>query len=694
MRVRGRVWVSTLVVLLVVLLAGTVTIPQARWRAQVVLLKARGRLPDISWPELVHMLMPWSGYYLKPLLETQNPYASIENPRHDSASVAAGNAVFRSRCAQCHSAGAGRSAPDLLHDPLRHGSSDWALYRTLARGIPGTGMVAQRMAEGQAWQTIAYIRSERARAAASHIAEGAPDRSTVPVVDGSVLNISENSAAWPTFSGTYSGRRYSGLSQITPANVSSLRLQWAFQLPGLGTVESEESSPLVAGNVMYVTGSPNHVWALDAQTGRVIWEYQRDLPDHLSLCCSEVNRGVALLGRRVYVGTLDGHLVALRARNGTVVWDVAVADPASGYSITSAPLAIGDRIITGVAGGEFGAPGFIAAYDTGTGRPLWHFQTIPAPGEPGHDTWGGDSWRTGGAPTWLTGSYDPKLQLLYWGVGNPGPNYSGGTRPGSNLYSNSVVALDVATGHLRWFFQFTPHDDHDWDAAQIPVLVDATVDGRPRHLLLWANRNGFYYVLDRETGAFLTGRPFEQLTWATGLDSAGHPVLRPGTAPTTEGTFLYPSVIGGTNWWPPAYSPKTGLLYVPTLHAGGTYYSDDILRRGDLFTAGASTVSTGQPYWTAIKALDPATGVLRWEYRLPPPPHVTLGGLAVTAGDIVFGGGGSHFVALDARTGRELWRVNAGAPIRAAPVVYATDGQERVAIMAGRVLMVFGVTPR
>ena len=318
-----------------------------------------------------------------------------------------------------------------------------------------------------------------------------------------ILDAKNEPQNWLTYSGTYTSQRYSTLDQITRDNVQKLDLAWVYQAQ---TNEKFELTPIVADGVMYITEPPNDVVALDAQTGRVFWTYQHNLPTRLALCCGRVNRGLAILNDTLYLATLDGHLLAIGTRTGKVIWDVDVVDYRKGYSFTAAPLVVKDKVITGPAGAEYGIKGFLEAFDAKTGESAWRFETVPGPGEPGHETWEGDSWKTGGGAIWLTGSFDPELNLLYWGIANPGPVWNGDDREGDNLYSASVVALDVDTGELKWYFQFTPHDVWDWDAAQIGVLVDGEFGGRERKLLLWGNRNGFYYVLDRVTGGVPAGR--------------------------------------------------------------------------------------------------------------------------------------------------------------------------------------------
>ena len=353
----------------------------------------------------------------------------------------------------------------------------------------------------------------------------------------SILRADKEPQNWLTYSGSVLSQRYSPLTQVTPGNVRNLELKWAFQARSL---EKFESTPLVVDGMMYLTQAPNDVVALDAATGEIKWLYSYSPSREARPCCGRVNRGVSILGNTLYMGTIDAHLLALDARDGKVLWDIEIAKAEAGYALTHAPLIIKDKVIVGTAGGEYGIRGFIAAYAAATGKELWRFYTIPGPGEPGHESWEGDSWKTGGASVWVTGSYDPDLNLTYWGIGNPGPDWNGDKRAGDNLYSSSVVALDADTGKLKWHFQFTPHDVWDYDSTQVPVLADLSIPdqtGRvaPRKTLLWGNRNGFFYVLDRTNGKFIRGKPFSTVTWATGLDDAGRPVLAKGMEPSADG---------------------------------------------------------------------------------------------------------------------------------------------------------------
>jgi len=392
----------------------------------------------------------------------------------------------------------------------------------------------------------------------------------------------------------------------------------------------------------------------------------------------------------VYVNTVDSHLLALDAKTGQVRWDVIVADYKQGISLTAAPLAVKDKIIIGMAGGEYGVRGFIDAYDAKTGKRAWRFWTIPGPGEKGNETWAGDSWKTGAAATWVTGSYDADTNTLYWGTGNPGPDWNGDVRKGDNLYSDSVVALDADTGKLKWHFQFTPHDVHDWDATEVPVLAEGMVRGERRKLVLFANRNAFYYVLDRQTGEFLNGRAYAKQTWATGLDDKGRPMRVPGTSPTERGVMVYPSVAGATNWFSPSYSPKTELFYVATRETAGVYFIGDAeYKPGLQFNGGGFRNQPTADTYGAIRALVPGTGELKWEFRLHSPPW---SGVLSTAGGLVFATAAEGDVmALDAASGKLLWRFQSGGAANANPMSYLSGGKQYIAVAMGSSLFNFTV---
>ena len=509
-----------------------------------------------------------------------------------------------------------------------------------------------------------------------------------PVTSERLLKASEEPENWLMYSGQYNSQRHSRLTAIDKSNVDQLEVKWVKQLETLADVET---TPLVVDGVMYLTQSPSNVFALDASTGSQFWSYEHRLPEKLSLCCGRQNRGVAILGETLFLGTLDAKLIALDAKTGTVQWETQSADPNTGYSKTAAPLVIGDKVISGIAGGEYGIRGFLDAYDAETGELAWRFYTIPGEGEPHNDTWEDDSWKTGGAPTWITGAYDPELNLVYWGTGNPGPDWNGETREGDNLYSDSVVALDADTGELRWHFQFTPHDVHDWDATQIPILIDIEFDGRPRKLMLFPNRNAFFYVLDRVTGEFLRGTPFAKQTWAERIDENGRPIRIPGMFPSEEGVLVYPSVNGAANWWSNTYSPRTELLYVVTYDGADTFFiGEDEYVPGEMFLGGApERLVPQETYASMIRALEPRTGDTRWEFPLQPK---TQSGLLSTASDLVFGGSvDGYFYALDAVNGTELWRMNVGGNVKAAPISYMVGNVQYVTIAAGNSILTFGL---
>ena len=505
---------------------------------------------------------------------------------------------------------------------------------------------------------------------------------------------------WLSYNGSYASTHHSLLAEITPENVRNLQLKWVWQS---NSVEKIEAAPLVVDGVMYLTDPPNDVVAIDARTGRVFWRYVHNLPPGVLPCCGRVNRGLAILGNTLYMGTLDARLVAIDASTGRKRWDTVVADYRDSYSLTAAPLVIKDKVIIGPGGGELGIRGFVAAYDAETGREVWRFKTIPEKGEPGSETWPGDSAKHGGGPIWLTGSYDAALNLTYWGTGNPGPDWNPSMRPGDNLYTDSVVALDPDTGKLKWHFQFTPNDGMDFDAAQIPVLADLQWKGKPRKTMLWGNRNGFFYVLDRSTGEFLLGEPFVKQTWATGLDERGRPMKAAGKTPSAQGTLLMPGVQGGTNWYAPSFSPVTKLFYMTTWDDySGVYYSwNQEYEPGKWFAGGSvradvpavrrveTKVYPAEAGYGAVRALDPLTGKRVWEYRMT---DVSDSGLLTTASNLLFSGSREgHFFALDARTGAQLWTRYLGGQTAASPITWAVDGRQYVSVPNGHGVFTFGL---
>ena len=504
---------------------------------------------------------------------------------------------------------------------------------------------------------------------------------------------------WLTYSGTMQSQRHSSLTQLTRDNVKNLEMQWVFQAR---SIEKFEATPLVVDGIMYTTQAPNDVVALDAATGRVFWVYNYNPSPAARPCCGRINRGLAILGDTLFMGTIDAHVIAIDAKSGRPIWNREVANAAAGYALTHAPLVVKDKVILGVAGGEYGIRGFIAAFDAKTGREVWRFHTIPEPGEPGSETWKNDAWKTGGGSVWVTGSYDPDLNLTYWGVGNPGPDWNGDPRPGDNLYTDSVVALDPDTGKLKWYYQFSPHDEFDYDSVQVPVLADMPWKGARRKVMLWANRNGLMYVIDRTSGEFLLGKPFVEVNWMTGFDEKGRPMRAPGKVPTPEGTRILPGNQGGTNWYSPSFSPRTGLFYIPSwVNYDSVYVKQDVEYSEGKIYAGAFP-RTPVPFFPtqteqrkesegygAVRAMDPQTGERKWEFKMA---DVTDSGILTTGTDLLFvGGRDGYFFALDARNGNVLWKVSLGGGVFAGPITYSVNGKQYVAISAGSSLFTFAL---
>jgi len=504
----------------------------------------------------------------------------------------------------------------------------------------------------------------------------------------------DNDANWLSYSQNLYNQRHSGLDQVNTGNVAELELQWVWQARSL---EKFEATPLVVDGVLYTVQAPNDVVALDAATGRIFWTYNHE-PAPARTCCGRVNRGLAILGNTLFMGTVDGRLLAIDARSGNLIWNTEVADADALYSITMPPMVVEDKVYIGTAGGDLGIRGYIAAYDVNSGAEIWKTYTIPGPGEPGHDSWSGDSWQTGGAAIWNAGAYDPQANLVYWGTGNPAPDWDGRSRLGDNLYSDSVVAFDADSGEIKWHYQFTPHDEMDYDSTQVPVLVDRQWDGRLRKLMLWANRNGLMYVLDRVTGEFLHGKPYVNVNWMSGFDESGRPIRAPGMVPSAQGTLIRPHVHGAINWAPTAYSPKHDLYYVAHWEDSGIIAIEGqfpqavgVNRRqttmGDV--ALEPFLNNNEEAWGVIRAYDPDTLDAVWEFDLG---NITWGGVLSTDGDIVFGGGkDGYFVALDATSGDLLWKANLGGQVNAAPMSYAVNGKQYIAIAAGTALFTFAL---
>ncbi len=495
---------------------------------------------------------------------------------------------------------------------------------------------------------------------------------------------------WPTYHGHLSGNRHSLLRQIHTGNVATLAPQWIFSIPASPRLEV---TPVVVDGVMYVT-SANEAYALDARSGRQIWHYRRPRTKGLvGDAAGGINRGVGVLGNRVFMVTDNAHLIALHRLSGQLLWDVEMADYRENYGATSAPLVVKDLVISGTSGGDEGVRGFIAAYRASTGERAWRFWTIPAPGEPLSETWIGRALSHGCAAAWLTGTYDPENNLLYWTTGNPCPDYNGDERMGDNFYSDSIVALKADTGELQWYYQYTPHDLHDWDAEQTPMLIDRDFQRQPRRLLVQANRNGFFYVLDRTNGKLLLATPFVQkLTWSSGIGPDGRPKIEPDTDPTPQGVKVCPSVEGATNWMSTAYNPVTGLFYVMALEKCSIYSkSSAVWEPGKSFYNGATREVPGESGQKYLRAIDPQTGKIVWEYAQAGPAN-SWGGVLSTAGGLVFFGDDSGaFAAIDAKTGKQLWHFHTSQIWKASPMTYVAGGKQFVAIASGSNILAFGL---
>ena len=561
---------------------------------------------------------------------------------------------------------------------------------------------------------------------------------------------------WLTYSGTMMSQRYSQLNQITTANVKNLDQAWALTTK---TGEKFEATPLVVDGVMYTVVPPPprgggrggrggrgggrgpapaaageaglapttpgaapeapaapppppapqtfDIVALDAATGAVQWTYSYLPSTDAKPCCGRVNRGLAILGNTLFMGTTDAHLIAIDAKTGQLKWDTQVAVAKEGYAITHAPLVVKDKVIVGTAGGEYGIRGFIAAYNVNTGKEVWRFHNVPEPGEPGNNTWAGDSWKHGGASVWTTGSYDPDLNLTYWGTGNAGPDFDGDARAGDNLYCNSVVALDADSGAIKWHYQFSPHDERDWDAAQIPLLADIRWNGQNRKVMMWGNRNGVFYVLDRTNGKFLLGKPLTTINWLAGFEENGRPIWADGKLPQPGGepVLIYPGVEGGTSWYSPSFSPRTGWFYASTWDdyhqtvrkpakpqefvEGGVFGGGGGGASNIGWNGGNVTVRKEGEGFGAVRAFDPQTGEKKWEYKMA---DITMAGVLTTATDVLFSGAhDGRFFALDARTGAELWRTQLAGAVYSGAMTYSVNGKQFVAVSGGNALHVFAL---
>lgn len=491
---------------------------------------------------------------------------------------------------------------------------------------------------------------------------------------------------WVHYNRNYAGWRYVPTDQINRETVSELEPKWSILVnAGPGKFEC---SAVVHDNRMFISTQNSHLVVVDPTNGETIWRYDHELPSRISLCCGPVNRGVAVFGDKVYWGTLDAHLICFDAASGDIIWETVVAPYEEGYSVTGAPLIVRGNVLTGVGGGEYGIRGFIAAYDVETGEESWRFNTIPGPDEPGNETWAGDSWKIGGAPTWVTGTYDPELNLVYWGTGNPGPDLNRNLRAGINLYSNSVVALDADSGKLAWYFQPSPRDEFDWDGVNEPILVDEDILGKPVKAVIQANRNGFLYAWDRTDGRFLYAKPYSKANWYV-YDDRGVPVLKEellGEGPH----FVVPGLFGGKNWPPAAYSPKTHFIYIPDIEQGATFTRlDREFRPGRMFMSGIMRFEEERKGF--VRAVDVRNGEIQWEFETPGGPN--WAGLLATSGGLVFGAAPDGVLrAFNDETGEILWEFETftdendntdKTDIFAPPTSFTLNGKQVIGLAVG-----------
>ena len=628
--------------------------------------------------------------------------------------VEAGRKVFESRCARCHGAdgNGGEMGPPIV---LRLSTRDDAgLAELVHQGIPARGMPPNDVAGSELTDLVRFLRSIEKRPEAKPIVRLTVRTTTGATLDGQVLaegfddlqlladdkrvhllrrvgdRVREvtSSVDWPTYNGDTRGNRYTTLTQIDKTTVTRLAPKWVFAFPGAGSLQG---TPIVVSGIMYVT-APNECIALDAGTGRLIWQFKR--PRTTGITAGSANRGVGVAGDRVFFETDNAHILALNRFTGDVLWETVLEDWKKNYAASSAPLPAGNLVISGVTGGEHGANGFVAAHDQETGKEVWRFWTVPKPGEPGSETWQGKDIEHGGAPTWFTGSYDPELDIVYWPTGNPTKEYNGDHRKGDNLYSDSILALDRKTGKLKWHYQFTPHDLWDWDATETSVLVDADWQGQPRKLMLHANRNGFFYVFDRQNGKLLLAKQFiKTLTWASGIGPDGRPIKIAGQDPSPEGTKVCPSQDGATNWYSPSFSPVTRLYYIQTFEKCSVYTKRDQgdWESGKTYLGGTQRTATDPKPERILRAIDFRTGAIAWELPQRGPAFSWGGTLATSTGLVIFGEDGGALMAADAVTGKPLWMFQTNQTWKASPMTYMFDGKQYIGVAAGGNIIVFGV---
>jgi alcohol dehydrogenase (cytochrome c) len=588
-----------------------------------------------------------------------------------------GQRLYSEHCAVCHgSAGEGGSGPDLSNSAWHAAVGESEIDRLIAGGRGAMPAFGGRLDQAARKALIAHLRALSAQGIQPASPVKAP---SIAVSAEQLLNAEKNNSDWLMYGRDYGNRRHSPLRQIHKGNVRDLVPAWSFQT---GTPDGLEATPLVVNGVMYMTASWNHVFAIDARTGAELWHYRRRLPEKLKYCCGPVNRGVAVLGGLLYLATLDAHLVALDAQTGRVRWDVEMGRVEDNLSATSPPLIAGGKVVVGIAGGDFPSRCFLDAYDPATGARLWRFYTVPARGEPAASTWSEKSHEIGGGATWMNGSYDPELNLIYWGTGNPYPDFDGDARRGDNLYTNCVLAIDADSGKLRWHYQFTPGDVWDYDGVNEMVFAVVRHEGRMVKALLHADRNGHVYAIDRRSGKFLYAKPFVRVTWTKGFDAEGRPMVDPASIPTYEGVRVCPGAAGGKEWNASAYDPVARLLFLPVIENCAMFYNygQEAQRRGLPAGPNGFRYIPNEAYGK-VMALRANTFEVAWEVRTRTPMAT---GMLVTAGGLLFTGDAEgNFLAYDSATGQKLWSYQTGSGMRAAPVTYELDGQQYVVMPSG-----------
>ena len=603
----------------------------------------------------------------------------VHSPAEPQQNPDRGLTLFAENCAACHGAFAeGGSAPDLTNVFWQSEISDTDLDGIIRSGIAGSAMpgFGEKLDQAARQLLVQHIRSLAKQSMQPTTDQKAP---VIRVSTQRLLKAGQELDEWLMYGRDYGNQRFSPLDQITKENVKNLVPAWSFQT---GVPDGLQATPLFVNGVIFLSTSWNHAFAIDAHTGAELWHYKRRLPEKLKLCCGPVNRGLAILNDTVYMATLDAHLVALDALNGRVRWDVEIGKVEDNLSSTSPPLIVGNKVLVGVGGGDFPSRGFIDAYDSGSGRRLWRFYTIPDKDDRQVATWSGDSHKTGGGATWLVGSYDPDLNLIYWGVGNPYPDYDGDPRQGDNLYTNSVVALDADSGKLKWNYQFTPHDVWDYDGVNEMVLVDLNFEGRQVKALMHADRNGHFYAIDRTNGRLIYAEPFVRVSWAKGFDPSGRPIVDPKSIPNIEGVEVCPGAAGGKEWNAMAYSPLTRMIYIPVIENCALFKNHGVEAK----RLGLPPGESGFRYlpnqaFGKVLAVHAVSGKVAWQVRTRTP---MAGGMLATAGGLVFTGDPEgNFLAYDSEDGRLLWSYQTGSGIRAAPISYRLNGKQYVAILSG-----------